>query len=664
MKLLRYLLPAFLLCLAACQKGPQPGSGDEGPAIVVPEGRQDAREGHISYQLLVYSFADSNGDGVGDFGGIRQHLDYLEDLGVSALWLSPIHPSDSYHGYDVVDYAAVNPKFGTEADFKALVDDAHSHGIKIYLDYVLNHTGKGNPWFDKAKRGIEDYRDWYIFSDNPGNDIAGGRIPMIPAGQYNGGEWHSVTLGDLGYEGPLHFVLDWNAKTLTVTKAEAADPFNNDNSVDRYLYFGNGLTARFYDKGDGIYEVSVNFKSDWGCLVRTATGDNWGPGTKWGAPSGANQITFGEPLALSSTDAQDIVFGKPSQGYFHGAFGSWMPDINYGPLSTASSSAPFQALAATADKWIGLGIDGMRLDAVKHIYHNETSDENPTFLKAWYDRCNTTFRKTHDSDFYMVGEVWMGADQVAPYYKGLPACFEFAFWDRLIWVLNQGTGRYFVKDILSYRKAYAQYRSDAIAATKLANHDETRAAERLNRNVDRMKQAAAILLTAPGEPYIYQGEELGYWGKDGDDGGRDEFVRQPIVWDRNGTAAKGGLDGHIVNEMLTGNISVEAQKADGNSLLNVYRAFTRLRNAYPALGSGTMTAHPVYNDTNSSFDSIAAWYMTSGAEKMLVIHNVATASVTMPLDDDLSKPVGSLGKYSVSNGSLTLEGRSSVVFKL
>ena len=667
MRSLRYLfLIPWLLLPAACGKTPQPTIEDPASAVVIPSGAEEAREGRITYQLLVYSFADSNGDGVGDFRGIISHLDYLQkDLGVSALWLSPIHPSDSYHGYDVTDYSAVNPKFGTEDDFKALVQEAHSRGIKIYLDYVINHTGKGHPWFDAAKRQDPAYKDWYIFSEKPNEDVTMGRIPMIPAGQYNSGEWHKTTLGALGYTGRLRFDLDWNAKTLTATTTTAAaDPFNTDSSVDRYLYFGNGRLARFYADGDEKYHLTIDFDSDWGCLVRTATGDDWNPGTKWGGAKGAQLITFGVPFQLVSSDANDIVFGQPTDAWFHGAFGSWMPDINYGPLETSATSGPFLALAASVDKWIGLGVDGLRLDAVKHIYHNDTSDENPTFLKYWYDRCNTTFRQSHDTDFYMVGEVWMDAAKVAKYYKGIPACFEFDFWERLVWALNQGTGRYFVKDILSYRKEYAKYRTDAIAATKLANHDETRAATRLGRRLELLSQAAAILLTASGEPYIYQGEELGYWGSDSDDGGRDELVRQPIVWDRAGTAAKGGLEGHINAQMLTGDISVEAQKADAGSLLNVYRVFTRLRNAYPALGHGTMTRHGVYNEDNASFNSVAAWYMTEGAEKLLVVHNLGSVSVDMPLEDDLSHPLGALGQYSVSGTTLSLSAHSSVVFKL
>lgn len=112
-----------------------------------PDTWDETKRADISYQLLVYSFADSDGDGYGDLNGVTQKLDYLNQLGVKALWLSPIHPCMSYHGYDVTDYTKVNPQLGTESDFDRLVTEAHNRGIKIYLDYVMNHTGTAHPWF-------------------------------------------------------------------------------------------------------------------------------------------------------------------------------------------------------------------------------------------------------------------------------------------------------------------------------------------------------------------------------------------------------------------------------------------------------------------------------------------------------------------------------------
>ena len=507
----------------------------------VPSYESGEKAGHITYQLLIYSFADSDGDRIGDFNGITARLDYLDALGVSAIWLSPAHPADSYHGYDVQDYAAVSPKYGTEADFKRLIDAAHARGIKIYMDYVLNHTGKGNVWFAEAKKGeSSDKFDWFLLSANPSADVAAGKFPMLNG--YNAGEWHDVTVGEIGYTGRLHFKVDFSGatKTLTVTKTDAAvQAANTDASVSMFLWVGEpGKAVRMYRTGTDVYEITLDVDTPWGVLVRTSD-TSWDGGTKWGAPNGKNVLAFGTPLALSTDDAQDILFGSPKPMKFQGAFGSWMPDLNYGPVATAASSGPFKALAETADKWMGLGVDGFRLDAVKHIYSNDRGPQNPAFLKLWYDRCNATYRKTHAEDLYMVGEVWMDNNAVAPYYQGLPACFEFDFWERLKWVLDTGTGCYFAKDLIGYRQKYASVRPGAIAATKLTNHDETRAASVLGRSLPKLKQAAAMLLTAEGEPYIYQGEELGYWGKDGDDGGRDEMVRTPIVWDKAATAATG-----------------------------------------------------------------------------------------------------------------------------
>ncbi|MGA2489726.1 MAG: alpha-amylase family glycosyl hydrolase [Anaerolineales bacterium] len=116
------------------------------------------------------SFYDSDGDGIGDLNGITQKLDYLQELGITALWLMPIYPSPSYHGYDVTDYFNVNPQYGTLDDLKNLLNEAHKRGMHVILDLVLNHTSDQNPWFISSNDDIQSpYRDWYIWSDtNPG----------------------------------------------------------------------------------------------------------------------------------------------------------------------------------------------------------------------------------------------------------------------------------------------------------------------------------------------------------------------------------------------------------------------------------------------------------------------------------------------------------------
>ena len=652
------LFSALALLACACEPQTIPEHDTE-----IPSYKPENKKGHISYQLLIYSFADSDGDGIGDFNGIRQRLDYLDGLGVSAIWLSPAHPADSYHGYDVQDYTALNPKYGTEADFKSLIDAAHAKGIKVYMDYVINHTGKGHPWFTSALADPSGkYRGYYLISDNPSSGYKS--FPMLSGYSYTGKDWHIAQSG---------------APKLTISSTTEAVTGNGGASWNLWTWEAGheGKVVTMTDGGNDSYYTVMEINGKTGFLVRKYP--NWDSGSKFGAPASEATITEGVPMTLAA-DGGDIYFNGngryririsdavTSSTYFMGAFGSWMPDLNYGDASVAEENACFKDMAASVDKWIGLGIDGLRLDAVKHIYGGMESFNNAanrTFLKKWYDRCNATYRKTHSDDFYMVGEVWLSTKEVAPYYSAIPACFEFDFWERLKWVLNQQVGCYFAKDLIGYRDVYKAQNPKAIAATKLANHDETRAATSLGRDLDRMKQAAAMLLTAEGEPYIYQGEELGYWGKDSDDGGADELVRTPIVWDKAATAATGDLGGHIDETLVTDAISVASQQKDGKSLLHTYYDFTQARNTCPALADGTMSRHPIYNDSNTTDGKeIAAWYMTgSDGSKALVLHNVSSAEKTLALDNDnLNTIVVTLGSVTVDKKNVKLGPNSSAVF--
>jgi hypothetical protein len=666
MKLYRYLfLLLFFPAVFSCEKINHDGEENK---VAEEEQFTGTKQSGITYQLLVYTFADSDGDGVGDFNGIAEHLDYLDGLGVTALWLSPIHPAVSYHGYDVKDYNAINPAYGTEQDFRNLLSLAHGKGIKIYLDYVLNHSSIEHPWFkDAVANASGSYRDYYVLSDNPAEDIASGKIPMIAtegASGYEAAQWY-VAPGQtgLGAKGRFKFSVDWSdADKPMVTVSNSSDApllSNPDNSVMKFLYFGKEKLYRLYDKGGDVFETVVDFDSDWGFLLRTSD-TKWDGGTKFGAPSGGGPVKMGQPYRLTNaSNCTDCVFKSALQYHSHFWTG-YFADFNYGPSSQASNSGAFKALAATADKWIAMGVDGFRLDAVKHIYHNANSNENPDFLKQWYDRCNTAYRAAgHTDNIYMVGEQYSGAGEVAPYYKGLPALFEFDFWNRLEWAINNGTGRYFVKDITGYHNSYENFRPGAIAATKLSNHDEDRAASRLGRNPDKIRLAACVLLTSGGQPYIYQGEELGYWGTKS---GGDEFVRTPILWDASGrNLAKNALNGKIDMAMLTPDISVESQLKDENSILRLYRKLGRLRNTYPAIARGEMSRHPVYNEDNADYNAIAAWYMTNGTDKMLVIHNLGKSDMQLPLAESVEATVFLNGSAGMSGKNLNLGAYSSAV---
>lgn len=660
------------VALTVRQAGDTPAGSEA--VVAEPDPWDGVKRADISYQVLVYSFADGNGDAKGDLKGLTERLDYLDEMGVSAVWLSPIHPSSSYHGYDVLDYEAVNPTFGTDADLQAFIDAAHARGIRVYLDYVLNHTGKEHPWFrDAVSSEQSPYRDYYIFSKDPQGDIAAGRIDQIAtegAAGYDAGQWFS-TDSNAGATGRFRFELDWSnasAPTVTVTETtDAPDAENTDTSAGgKYLYYGDQQMARFYTEDDTHYHLTLDFDSDWGFLIRTST-TSWDGGTKFGAPNNQTILELGVPFTLTSAStAANIQFSLPTMYHSH-FWTAAFADLNYGKASEADASAAFKAVTEAADKWVEMGVDGFRLDAVKHIYHNAYNDENPTFLKKFYDRMNESYHaRGGEGDFYMVGEMLDDAANVAPYYKGLPALFEFSFWYKLRWALQNGIGRYFVKDILEYQPAYRQYRTDYIEATKLSNHDEDRAASELGRVEGRLRVAAAVLLTAQGEPYIYQGEELGYWGTKSNG---DEYVRTPILWDRAGRElASGSLSGKVDRQMLTESISVEAQAEEENSLLNLYRTFARLRNTYPALAEGAMTKHPVYNENNADGEAVAVWYREKDGERMFVAHNFGDQTRTLTLDDHLGKAVGLSGEATIKrndNGTLlTLGAYSSVVFTL
>src|SRR5262245_60602664 len=123
----------------------------------------------VFYEIFVRSFRDSDGDGIGDFDGITEKLDYLHDLGIRGLWLMPINSSPTYHGYHVTDYYAVNSQYGTMDDFKHLLAEAHKRDIKVIIDLVLNHTSDKHPWFQSALTPGSEYHDWYVWSDtDPG----------------------------------------------------------------------------------------------------------------------------------------------------------------------------------------------------------------------------------------------------------------------------------------------------------------------------------------------------------------------------------------------------------------------------------------------------------------------------------------------------------------
>jgi len=192
-----------LVALAAC------GGGAPAPSLV-PAARAAALSaewwnGAVVYEVFVRSFRDSDGDGKGDLAGLISKLDYLNDgdpatatdLGIDAIWLMPIHPSPSYHGYDVTDYDGVNPDYGSSATMDTLIAECHKRGIKVILDFVPNHTSIQHPWFvDSATSVTSSHRDWYVWTPtNPGWTQPWGTGPT----------WYQVS-----GSGPWYYVVFWS----------------------------------------------------------------------------------------------------------------------------------------------------------------------------------------------------------------------------------------------------------------------------------------------------------------------------------------------------------------------------------------------------------------------------------------------------------------------
>lgn len=146
---MRFAFVAGLLFSLSCSSAAPP----------VQNWNHEWARGAVFYEIFVRSFADSDGDGIGDFDGLTAKLDYVDSLGVDGIWLMPVFESPSYHGYDTVDYETIDREYGTNADFQEFLAEAHRRGIRVILDFVMNHTSTEHPWFSTR-------RDWYIWSDH------------------------------------------------------------------------------------------------------------------------------------------------------------------------------------------------------------------------------------------------------------------------------------------------------------------------------------------------------------------------------------------------------------------------------------------------------------------------------------------------------------------
>lgn len=498
----RAMLTRVLLCLslslAACATvGPRP----ERPRAVAPAAGP-WWERAVFYEIFVRSFADSDGDGVGDLRGLTAKLDTLNDgdpattsdLGVDALWLTPIFEAPSDHGYDATDYGHVGKAYGTDADLDALLAQAHQRGIKVVLDLVLNHTSAQHPWFvESASSKSSPKRDWYVWSDTK---------------------------------------LDWG------------QPWNSAQAA-------------------------------------------------WHQKNGA---------------------------WYYGVFWGGMPDLNY------KNPQVQQAMTQVALDWLKRGADGFRLDAIRYLIETGGGkgqadvDETHAFLRSFA----ATLRAAKP-DVALIGEVWAGTDTIAPYYgeKGdeLTALFDFPLAMKLVNAVVAGDATLLSETL---QDIAATYPKGAVDAPFLTNHDQTRVASVLKKNSAALGLAAALLLTLPGSPFLYYGEELGLANGPGNE---DQWKRTPMPWAEGpGLGFTTGRPWHsTAPEQLPAPWS--AQTNDPRSLLSRYRALLRARHASPALSTGELKLLEVGSSAALAFTR------TTGEETVLVVHNFSPRPrvVSVPL---------------------------------
>lgn len=498
----------------------------------------------IGYQIFVASFADSDGDGFGDLRGIINSLDYLEDLGVNSLWLTPIQLSESYHGYDVTDFMEIDSKFGTLSDYRELVDEVHARDMTILMDFVINHTSKNNEWFKKSQKA---------------------EIGV-----------HPVTSETFSYRDMYH----WKYK---------GDP------------------VRKWD------EVSSPSVSNPGYGTTTATYRN-----------------------IPVEDHPDWFKDGESNYYYYGKFGSGMAELNYDAQITRD------LVVDMAKQWLDFGVDGFRLDAVKHIYMLDEAYTlgdlvvSDTGMRTFYDEekmetvtavfdyssnmsKNIAFWKefthrlkaTHPNAFF-VGENFDGWDQrMSPYYKVMDSQFDFGlYYHNLEYNYLKKNGTNASSNAVAgnaTKTVNKTHRSDYINGAFTSNHDVLRAINHINvtsgdsnfannptiggANIEtQIKKAqthAAITLLQPGLSWIYYGDELGMSSNTSqdnatNDNNKDRWYRQPFKWgtdDVRNTSYRFNMYS-VEHDLYNKNNlrSASEQANDGASMLALYKQLIAVKN--------------------------------------------------------------------------------------
>ena len=490
----------------------------------------------VIYQLHVKTFADGNGDGVGDFKGLTGKLSYLRDLGLNCLWLLPMYPSPFRDdGYDIADYRSIHPSYGTLDDFAEFLDAAHAHRLRVVTELVLNHTSDQHAWFKEARRSRDaPRRDWYVWSDTD----------------------------------------------------------------DRYA----GVRIIFVDTE----------RSNWA----------------WDADS--------------------------KQYYWHRFF-SHQPDLNYdNPLVR-------EEMWSVMKFWLDLGVDGFRVDAVPYLIEREgTSCENlpetHEVLKFLRTRLDENF-----TDRMLLAEANQWPEDVRHYFGDgdeFHMAFHFPLMPRIFMAVRLEDRKPLVEivertpdipdtcqwgiflrnhDELTLEMVteverdymYEEYARDPVARINVGIR--RRLAPLLDGDRRRIELMNGLLMSLPGSPIIYYGDEIGM----GDNVylGDRNGVRTPMQWNGGWNAGFSSADPERLAQPLISNplfgyqiVNVESQKRSEHSLLNWMRRLITVRQSTRVFSRGSTVF------LKASNHRVLAFFRALGKERVLVVCNLSSTAQAVELD--------------------------------
>jgi alpha-amylase len=345
--------------------------------------------------------------------------------------------------------------------------------------------------------------------------------------------------------------------------------------------------------------------------------------------------------------------GEQYYGYFNGL----CPDLNMDNPKVKDE------IVDIAKFWLSdLKVDGFRMDAAKHVFPDERADDNHAFW-VWFKQEMEKIKP----DVYLVGEVWSPAKDVAPYLKGLPSLFNFDLGYAITKVAADGKDTInLVQKYSDIRDYYKSITNDYLDATFVKNHDQRRILSELKGDINKAKMTAAILLTMPGTPYIYYGEEIGMLGDKlstyADQFGPDAFVREPYVWDENKNdkmQTSWEVPQYSTDKTV---VPFSKQQRDSKSLYNFYKTLIHYRNSSDALTYGDIA------NTGIEADEIVSFIRKKDNSELLILHNVSDVEVTIPLPDRLGRfneidfdTEG--GKVAIQNGEIKLPAYSTIIIK-